>query len=161
VPSAQHVQQATGQQVIVDNKPGASGNIGAALVSRSAPDGYTFLHSVSSTLIQNRVKFKQLGFDPDKDFTIVSGTSSGVLPVVVHKSTPSEVKDLKSFIAWAKDKKVNWGSWALGSSSHIFAQRLNEKYGLSVEVVTYKGEAPMWQDMGQARCRPPWAAPRR
>src|SRR5947207_10426799 len=76
----QHVQQATGQQVIIDNKPGASGNIGAAQVARAPADGYTFLHSVSSTLIQNRVMFKQLGFDPDKDLTIVSGTSSGVLP---------------------------------------------------------------------------------
>lgn len=144
----QHVQQATGQQVIIDNKPGASGNIGAALVARAPADGYTFLHSVSSTLIQNRVMFKQLGFDPDKDLTIISGTSSGVLPVVVHKSLPTEVKDLKSFIAWAKGKKVNFGSWALGSSAHIFAQSLNEKYGLEIEVVTYKGEAPMWQDMG-------------
>ena len=145
----QHVQQVTGQQVIIDNKPGASGNIGAALVARAPADGYTFLHSVSSTLIQNRVMFKQLGFDPDKDYTIVSGTSSGVLPAVVHrKTTPEEVKDLKSFIDWAKGKKLNWGSWALGSSSHIFAQRLNEKYGLSIEVVTYKGETPMWQDMG-------------
>jgi tripartite-type tricarboxylate transporter receptor subunit TctC len=144
----QSVQQATGQQVIIDNKPGASGNIGAALVARAAPDGHTFLHSVSSTLVQNRVMFKTLGFDPDKDFTIVSGTSSGVLPVVVHKTLPAEVKDLQSFIDYAKGKKINWGSWALGSSSHIFAQRLNEKYGLAIEVVTYKGEAPMWQDMG-------------
>ncbi|UYN96358.1 MAG: tripartite tricarboxylate transporter substrate binding protein [Enhydrobacter sp.] len=144
----QHVQQATGQQVIIDNKPGASGNIGAALVARAPADGSVFLHSVSSTLIQNRVMFKTLGFDPDKDFTLVSGTSSGVLPVVVHKSVPPEVKDLKSFIAYAKGKKINFGSWALGSSAHIFAQTLNEKYGLEIEVVTYKGETPMWQDMG-------------
>ena len=144
----QHVSQATGQQVLIDNKPGASGNIGAAQVARAPADGYTFLHSVSSTLIQNRVMFKTLGFDPDKDLTIISGTSSGVLPVVVHKSVPAEVKDLKSFIAYAKGKKINFGSWALGSSAHIFAQTLNEKYGLTMEVVTYKGEAPMWQDMG-------------
>lgn len=144
----QHVQQATSQQVMIDNKPGASGNIGAALVSRAPADGHTFLHSVSSTLIQNRVMFKTLGFDPDKDLTIVSGTPSGVLPVVVHKSLPPEVKDLKSFIEYAKKNKVNFGSWALGSSAHIFAQTLNEKYGLTIEVVTYKGEAPMWQDMG-------------
>ena len=142
----QSVQQATGQQVIIDNKPGASGNIGAALVARAPADGYTFLHSVSSTLVQNRVMFKSMGFDPDKDLTIISGTSSGVLPVVVHKSVP--VSNLKEFIEYAKTNKVNFGSWALGSSAHIFAQGLNEKFGLKMEVVTYKGEAPMWQDMG-------------
>src|SRR6476659_9729482 len=155
----QSVQQATGQQVMIDNKPGASGNIGAAMVARAPADGHTFLHSVSSTLIQNRVMFKHLGFDPDKDYTIVSGTSSGVLPVVVHKSMPTEVKDLKSFIAYAKGQKINWGSWALGSSSHIFAQRLNEKYGLSIEVVTYKGEAPMWQDMGSGSLQAAMGSP--
>ena len=143
---AQSVTLSTGQQVIIDNKPGASGNIGAAQVARAAPDGYTFLHSVSSTLIQNRVMFKTMGFDPDKDLTMVSGTSSGVLPVVVHRSVP--VANLTQFIEYARTNKVNFGSWALGSSAHIFARGLNEKYGLKIEVVTYKGEAPMWQDMG-------------
>lgn len=142
----QHVSQTTGQQVIIDNKPGASGNIGAGLVARAPADGYTLLHSVSSTLVQNRVMFKTLGFDPDKDLTIISGTASGVLPVVVHKSVPAT--NLKEFIEYAKKNKVNFGSWALGSSAHIFAQALNEKYGLEIEVVTYKGETPMWQDMG-------------
>jgi len=141
----QSVQQATGQQVLIDNKPGASGNIGAALVARAPADGYTFLHTVSSTLVQNRVTFKTLGFDPDKDLTVVSGISSGFLPVVVHKSVP--VSNLKEFIEYAKTNKVNFGSWALGSSAHAFAQALNEKYKLNIEVVTYKGEAPMWQDM--------------
>jgi tripartite-type tricarboxylate transporter receptor subunit TctC len=153
----QHVQQATGQQVIIDNKPGASGNIGAALVSRAPADGYTFLHSVSSTLVQNRVMFKTLGFDPDKDLTIVSGTSSGVLPVVVHKSVP--VSNLKEFVEYAKTNKVNFGSWALGSSAHVFAQGLNEKFGLKIEVVTYKGEAPMWQDMGSGSLQAAMGSP--
>jgi tripartite-type tricarboxylate transporter receptor subunit TctC len=153
----QHVQQATGQQVIIDNKPGASGNIGAALVARAPADGYTFLHSVSSTLVQNRVMFKTLGFDPDKDFTIVSGTSSGVLPVVVHKSVP--VSNLKEFVEYARTNKVNFGSWALGSSAHIFAQGLNEKFGLKIEVVTYKGEAPMWQDMGSGSLQAAMGSP--
>ncbi|SKA15918.1 Tripartite-type tricarboxylate transporter, receptor component TctC [Enhydrobacter aerosaccus] len=142
----QAVQQATGQQVIIDNRPGASGNIGAAQVARANGDGYTFLHTVSSTLVQNRAMFKNLGFDPDKDFVLVSGMSSGVLPVVVHKSVP--VTNLKELVAYAKTNKVNFGSWALGSSAHILAQHLNEKFGLSMEIVTYKGEAPMWQDMG-------------
>ncbi len=153
----QHVQQTTGQQVMIDNKPGASGNIGAALVARAPADGYTFLHSVSSTLVQNRVMFKTLGFDPDKDFTIVSGTSSGVLPVVVHKSVP--VANLKEFVDYAKKNKVNFGSWALGSSAHVFAQGLNQKYGLDMEVVTYKGEAPMWQDMGAGQLQAAMGSP--
>jgi tripartite-type tricarboxylate transporter receptor subunit TctC len=142
----QHVAQATGQQVIVDNKPGASGNIGAALVARAPADGYTFLHSVSGTLVQNRVMFKSLGFDPDRDFTIISGTPPGVLPVVVHKSVPAS--NLEEFVDYARTNKVNFGSWALGSFAHIFAHGLNNKFGLKIEVVTYKGEAPMWQDMG-------------
>jgi tripartite-type tricarboxylate transporter receptor subunit TctC len=153
----QHVQQVTGQQVIIDNKPGASGNIGAALVSRAPADGYTFLHSVSSTLVQNRVMFKTLGFDPDKDLTVVSGTSSGVLPVVVHKSVP--VSNLKEFVEYARTNKVNFGSWALGSSAHVFAQGLNEKFGLKIEVVTYKGEAPMWQDMGAGQLQAAMGSP--
>jgi tripartite-type tricarboxylate transporter receptor subunit TctC len=153
----QHVQQATGQQVIIDNKPGASGNIGAALVSRAPADGYTFLHSVSSTLVQNRVMFKSLGFDPDKDLTIVSGTSSGVLPVVVHKTVP--VSNLKEFVEYARTNKVNFGSWAMGSSAHVFAQALNEKFGLKIEVVTYKGEAPMWQDMGSGSLQAAMGSP--
>ncbi|MBM3649962.1 MAG: tripartite tricarboxylate transporter substrate binding protein [Alphaproteobacteria bacterium] len=143
---AQHVTQATGQQVIIDNKPGAGGNIGASLVARSAADGHTFLHSVSGTLVQNRVLYKSLGFDPDKDLTIVSGTPSGMLPVVVHKSVPAT--NLKELVDYARTNRVNFGSWALGSAAHIFAQALNEKFGLKIEVVNYKGEAPMWQDMG-------------
>ena len=154
---AQSVTQSTGQQVIIDNKPGASGNIGAALVARAQPDGYTFLHSVSSTLIQNRVMFKTMGFDPDKDLTIVAAISSGVLPVVVYKSVPAS--NLKEFIEYARTNRVNFGSWALGSSAHIFAQALNEKYGLKIEVVTYKGEAPMWQDMGSGSLQAAMGSP--
>jgi len=154
---AQHVSQVTGQQVMIDNKPGASGNIGAALVSRAAPDGYTFLHTVSSTLVQNRVFFKTLGFDPDKDLTIVSGTSSGALPIVVHKSIP--VTNLKEFVEYARKNKVNFGSWAMGSSAHIVAQKLNELYGLKMEIVTYKGESPMWQDMGSGQLEAAMGSP--
>jgi tripartite-type tricarboxylate transporter receptor subunit TctC len=77
----------------------------------------------------------------------------------VHKSLPAEVKDLKSFIEYAKNNKVNFGSWALGSSAHIFAQTLNEKYRLTMEVVTYKGEAPMWQDMGAGQLQAAMGSP--
>ncbi len=74
------------------------------MVARAPADGYTFLHSVSSTLVQNRVMFKTMGFDPDKDLTIVSGTSSGVLPVVVHKSVPVD-RNLKEFVELRQDEQ--------------------------------------------------------
>ena len=84
-------------------------------------------------------------------------STPGVLPVVVHKSVP--VTNLKEFVEYAKKNKVNFGSWALGSSSHIFAQSLNEKHGLSIEVVTYKGEKPMWQDMGAGQLQAAMGSP--
>ncbi len=142
----EYVSRKLGQQILIDNKPGAGGNIGAGLVARSAPDGYTFLHTVSGTLVQNRVLYANLGFDPDKDFIPVSATSSGELPVAVHKSVP--VSNIKEFIEYAKTNKVSFGSWAPGSGAHIVCAKLNELHGLKMEIVHYRGEGPMWVDMG-------------
>lgn len=140
------VARKTGQQVIVDNKPGAGGNIGASLVARAPADGYTFLHTVSGTIVQNRVLYDKLGFDPDKDFTPVSATPSGELPIAVHKSIP--VSNTKELVEYAKTNRVSFGSWAPGSAAHIICAKLNELYGLKMEIVHYRGEGPMWIDMG-------------
>lgn len=142
----EYVSRQLGQQIVIDNKPGAGGNIGAGMVARAAPDGYTFLHTVSGTLVQNRVLYGNLGFDPDNDFVPVSATSSGELPIAVHKSVP--VSDVKELVEYAKKNKVSFGSWAPGSGAHIVCAKLNELYGLSMEIVHYRGEGPMWQDMG-------------
>jgi tripartite-type tricarboxylate transporter receptor subunit TctC len=142
---AQYVSQKTGQQFIVDNKPGAGGNIGTAMVAKEEPDGYTFLHTISGTLVQNRVLYSKLGFDPDKDFKLVAGTPSGALPLAVHKSVPAT--NIREFVAWAKTNKVNFGTWAPGSTAHIVCQKLNTLHGLEMVPVHYRGEAPMWQDM--------------
>jgi tripartite-type tricarboxylate transporter receptor subunit TctC len=143
---SEHVARKLGQQILIDNKPGAGGNIGAGMVARAAPDGYTFLHTVSGTLVQNRVLYNNLGFDPDKDFVPVSATSSGELPVVVHKSVPAS--NIKELVEYARKNKVSFGSWAPGSAAHIVCAKLNELYGLSMEIVHYRGEGPMWVDMG-------------
>lgn len=140
-----YAAQKTGQQFLIENKAGAGGNIGAAQVAREPADGYTFLHTVSSTLVQNRVLYNNLGFDPDKDFSLVAGTNSGALPLVVHKSVPAT--NVKEFVAWAKTSKASFGTWAAGSAAHIVCQKLNNLYGLKMEPVHYRGEAPMWQDM--------------
>ena len=142
---AQYVAQKTGQQFIIENKAGAGGNIGATQVAKDQPDGYTFLHTISGTLVQNRVLYSNLGFDPDKDFTLVAGTPSGALPLAVHKSVPAS--NVKEFVAWARTNKVSFGTWAAGSAAHIVCQRLNNLYGLKMEAIHYRGEAPMWQDM--------------
>ena len=142
---SQYAAQKTGQQFIIENKPGAGGNIGAAQVAKEPADGYTFLHTVSSTLVQGRVLYNNLGFDPDKDFTLVAGTNSGALPLAVHKSVPAT--NVKEFIAWAKTNKVSFGTWAAGSAAHIVCQQLNKLYDLKMEPVHYRGEGPMWQDM--------------
>jgi tripartite-type tricarboxylate transporter receptor subunit TctC len=141
-----HVSKKLGQQIVLDNKPGAGGNIGAGLVARAAPDGYTFLHSVSGTMVQNRVLYAKLGFDPDKDFIPVAATPSGELPVAVHKSVP--VSNIQELIEYARKNKVSFGSWAPGSGAHIVCAKLNELYDVKMEIVHYKGEGPMWVDMG-------------
>ena len=115
---SQYAAQKTGQQFIIENKPGAGGNIGAAQVSKEPADGYTFLHTVSSTLVQGRVLYANLGFDPDKDFTLVAGTNSGALPLAVHKSVPA--RNAKEFVDWAKTNKVNFGTWA---HDHVLGHR--------------------------------------
>ena len=143
---SEHVSKKLGQQLLIDNKPGAGGNIGAGLVARAAPDGYTFLHTVSGTLVQNRVLYAKLGFDPDKDFVPVAATPSGELPVAVHKSVP--VSSIKELIEYARKNKVSFGSWAPGSGAHIVCAKLNELYDLKMEIVHYRGEGPMWVDMG-------------
>ena len=140
------VAKKTGQQVIVDNKPGAGGNIGAAIVARAPADGYTYLHTVSGTIVQNRVLYDQLGFDPDKDFVPVAATPSGELPIAVHKSIP--VSSVKELVEYAKTNRVSFGSWAPGSTAHIVCAKLNELYGVKMEIVHYRGEGPMWIDMG-------------
>ena len=130
-----------GQQFVVDNKPGASGNIGAAQVARAPADGYTFLHSVSSTLIQNRVMFKTLGFDPDKDLTVVSGTSSGVLPVVVHKSLPAEVKDLKTGTVAIQERARN--DLGMVGPDETFYQVIDPEGRAAPEPVAPKPDLPV------------------
>lgn len=142
------VARKTGQQVIIDNKPGAGGNIGAAIVARAPADGHTFLHTVSGTIVQNRVLYEKLGFDPDKDFVPVAATPSGELPIAVHKSLP--INSIKDLIEYAKTNRVSFGSWAPGSTAHIVCAKLNELHNLKMEIVHYRGEAPMWIDMGSA-----------
>ncbi|WP_218578903.1 Bug family tripartite tricarboxylate transporter substrate binding protein [Vineibacter terrae] len=142
---AEYISQKLGQALVVENKTGASGIIAADFVAKSPPDGYTLLVTISTTLVMSQALFKSLPFDPNKDFVPISFMDAGHLPFIVHKSVPAT--NVKEFAAWAKNNKVSIGSYSPGSYSHIAAAELNKALGLQMEVVHYRGEGPMWQDM--------------
>jgi len=132
-----------GQTVVVENKAGASGSIGAAEVARAAPDGHTILCSISTTYVMNRVMMKNPGYDMDKDLALVSVIPGAGLLLVA--SPKSGVKKLDDFVAFArKSGKVNFGTYSAGSAPHMTINELNKQYGLNIEPVHYRGEAPMW-----------------
>ncbi len=137
------ISKQVGQNVVIENKAGASGSIGAAEVARAAPDGHTILCSISTTYVMNRVMMKNPGYDMDRDLTLVSVIpGSGLLLVA---STKSEVKTLDDFVAFARKKgQVNFGTYSAGSAPHITINELNKQYGLKIEPIHYRGEAPMW-----------------
>ncbi len=140
-----YISQKTGQPVTVENKAGASGAIAAEQVKSAAPDGYTLMWTISTTMIMNKVLFKKLPYDPDKDFVPISWMDAGHLPTIVNKNVPAT--NLKEFEAYARNNKVSLGTYGAGSYSHVAVEALNRHYGLKMEAVHYRGEAPMWIDV--------------
>ena len=137
------ISKQVGQTVVIENKAGASGSIGAAEVARAAPDGHTILCSISTTYVMNRVMMKNPGYDMDKDLTLVSVIPGAGLLLIA--SPTSGVKTLDEFVAFARKKgQVNFGTYSAGSAPHMTINELNRQYGLSIEPIHYRGEAPMW-----------------
>jgi tripartite-type tricarboxylate transporter receptor subunit TctC len=135
-----------GQSVVVENKGGAGGTIGVSEVKRAAPDGYTILCTISSSLIQNRVTVKDLPYDPEKDFTYLTMTTSLGGPVVAAEKTGAT--NLKQFLEYAKKvDKLNFGAYGPGSTPQMLIETMARQYGFKVEVVQYRGEAAMFADV--------------
>jgi tripartite-type tricarboxylate transporter receptor subunit TctC len=141
----EYISQKVGQPVLVENKAGASGSIAAQAVKVAPADGYTLMFTISTTMIMNRALYKTLPYDADKDFALISSMAVGSLPFVVHKSTGA--KTLQEWVDYAKKNKVTHGTYAAGSAAHILMAELNKAFGLDVEIVHYRGETPMWQDL--------------
>ena len=140
----EYISAKLGQPVIVENKAGSSGIVAAQHVKSAEPDGHTLLYTISSTMLGNRVVFKSLPYDPDKDFAFISMTPSGHLPLVAHASTGATT--LKEFVDYARKNKITAGSYGAGSFAHIVPAQLKQEFGLDIEIAHYRGEAPMWQD---------------
>src|SRR3954471_10209798 len=131
------------QTVVIENKAGAAGSIGAAEVARAEPDGHTMLCSISTTYVMNRIMMKNPGYDMDKDLTLISVIPGAGLPLIA--SLASGVKSLDDFVAFARKKgQVNFGTYSAGSAPHMTINELNKQYGLKFEPIHYRGEAPMW-----------------
>ncbi|HWP16502.1 MAG TPA: tripartite tricarboxylate transporter substrate binding protein [Xanthobacteraceae bacterium] len=138
-----YISKQVGQTVLVENKAGASGSIGAAEVARAAPDGHTVLCSISTTYVMNRVMLKNPGYDMDKDLTLVSIIAGQGLLLIAKKQFG--IKSLDDFVAFARKKgQVNFGTYSAGSAPHMTIMELNKQYGLTIEPIHYRGEAPMW-----------------
>ena len=143
---AERLSGVLGQQVIVENKAGAQGMVGAELVKNAAPDGYTFIYVNSSMMCINPVVYKKLPYDGFKDFVPV--TQHGLAPLMMVVPPTLGPKSVKEFVVWANERKgkVNFASFGTGSSSHIWGEMLNQAEKLDMTHVPYKGAAPAIQD---------------
>jgi tripartite-type tricarboxylate transporter receptor subunit TctC len=144
---AQKLSESLGQQVIVDNKPGAGGNIGAQEVARSAPDGYTLVMGTVGTHAINPSLYKKMPYDHVKDFAPVSLVASVPNLLVVHPSVP--VNSVKELIAYAKANpgKLNFASSGNGTSIHLSGELFKTMTGVQMTHVPYKGSAPAVTDL--------------
>jgi tripartite-type tricarboxylate transporter receptor subunit TctC len=135
------------QSVIVDNKPGAGGNVGTEQVVRSAPDGTTLLLGHSGTVSINPALYKQLKFDARKDLAPVAMFASSALVLVVPASSP--VKTVADLVALAKSQPggLNYASSGSGTGGHLTGELFGQKSGAKVSHIPYKGTAPGLTDL--------------
>ncbi|WP_132980768.1 tripartite tricarboxylate transporter substrate binding protein [Pigmentiphaga sp. D-2] len=143
---SQHLGKTWGQPVVVENKPGAAGNIGAELVARAPSDGYTLLIAANNVMSVNPALYR-LGFDPAKDFAPVSLLGTVPIVLVVNPSLPA--KDVAQLVSYAKANptKLNYASSGTGSPQHLSAELFNKLAGVRMTHVPYKGAAPATADV--------------
>jgi tripartite-type tricarboxylate transporter receptor subunit TctC len=126
-----------GQSVLVENRPGASGNIGTHSVATSAPDGYTLLLGFDGTMVVNPHVYAKLPFDTLRDFAPVTKLGDATLILVAHPSLPA--KDLREFLGIAKGRNFSYGTAGTGSTPHLAGELLAQRTGISLTHVPYKG----------------------
>jgi tripartite-type tricarboxylate transporter receptor subunit TctC len=144
---AEPLSRALGQPVVVDNKPGASGNIGNQIVAKAKPDGYTLLLAYSGFQVGNPHLFKKTGWDPIKDFAPVSMLTRAPQLLATRANLP--VNNVRELIAFAKANpgKLNYASSGAGSIQHIAGELFKQMTGTFITHIPYRGAGPAVQDL--------------
>ena len=144
---AQKLSERLAQQVVVDNRPGAGGNIGTDIVAKSAPDGYTLLMGSAGPLAINASLFKTMPFDPIRDLAPVTLAASTPNVLVVHPSLKATT--LKELIALARARpgEINFASSGYGTPAHLAGELFNSMAGVKLVHVPYKGASPALADL--------------
>jgi len=143
----QRVSESVRQPVVVDNKPGAGGNIGADAVAKAAPDGYTILMGAVATHAINPTLYASMPYDASRDFTPVTQVASTPNVLVVNPSVPAT--NVREFIAYgrANPGKLNFGSGSTGSAGHLAGELFKTMTGIDMTHVPYKGASPAMNDL--------------
>ncbi len=143
----QKLTESLGQQVIVDNRPGAGGTIGVDMAAKALPDGHTIILASFGNILVGPSLYKKLPYDPVKDLAPVVLVSEPPGMIVVHPSVP--VKNFREFIDYAKKNpgKLNYASAGNGTWNHLFAEQLKSVAGIQMAHVPYKGAGPAMNDV--------------
>lgn len=144
--TAQAMSPGLGQQVVIDNRAGAGGMIGADHVAKSAPDGYTIVN-VQASFVANAALRTKLAYDPINDFAYIGLMARGPMLVVVHPSLP--VKNIGELIKLAKARpgQINYGSTGTGGHNHLATELFRKMAGIDIVHIPYKGVAPALTDL--------------
>ena len=147
---AQKLSEQLGQQVIVDNKPGAGGNIAAELAARAAPDGYTIFYNTSAIVIGPAL-YGKVNYDTLKDFTPVLLTASVPMVLVVNPQLPA--RSVKEFVDLAKTRSgaLNYSSSGTGTITHLASAMMSTQTGIQTQHIPYKGSAPGLVDLASGQ----------